>query len=145
MNLLLSISIISSTSGGTPGETDAYDRTTIDRIQQALEALIVEHVPDQDMTAKIEIKKPVGMLRRLVRDANYRGSVLLRGDSQLVVKQYSGEWACHKEHLRALRDKLRHAATFFEALRLEWIPREQNERADALAWRAHEQQTGLRR
>ncbi len=68
MNLLLSVSIISSSTGGTPGETDAYDRTTtIDRIQQALEALIVEHVPrDQNVTAKIEVKKPGGGLRRLV-------------------------------------------------------------------------------
>lgn len=71
MNLLLSVSIISSTTGGTPGETDAYDRTTtIDRIQQALEALLVEHVPpDQGVSTKIEVKKPGGALRRLVRGA----------------------------------------------------------------------------
>lgn len=71
MNLLLSVSIISSSTGGTPGETDAYDRTTtIDRIQQALEALIVEHVPsDQHVSTKIEVKKPGGALRRLVRGA----------------------------------------------------------------------------
>ena len=81
---------------------------------------------------------------RALYGAGYRGSVLLRGDSQLVVKQYSGEWACRRDHLRVLRDKLRHAATFLEALRLEWIPREQNARADSLAWRAHEQETGLR-
>jgi hypothetical protein len=71
VNLLLSVSIISSKSGGTPGETDAYDRdTTIDRIQQALEALITEHVSkDQGLLTKIEIKKPGGALRRLVRGA----------------------------------------------------------------------------
>jgi ribonuclease HI len=80
---------------------------------------------------------------RALYGAGYRGAVLLRGDSQLVVKQYSGEWACHKEHLRALRDKLRHGATFFASVRLEWIPREQNQRADALSRRAHEQETGL--
>ena len=69
MNLLLNISIISSSTGGTPGETDAYDRnTTIDRVQQALEALITKHVPnDQHVTFKIEIKKPGGALRRMIR------------------------------------------------------------------------------
>jgi ribonuclease HI len=80
---------------------------------------------------------------RALYGAGFRGPVVLRGDSQLVVKQYSGEWACHKDHLLALRDKLRHAATFFESLQLEWIPREQNVRADALSRQAHEQETGL--
>jgi len=71
MNLLLSVSIISSKSGGTPGEVDAYDReVTIDRIQQTLEALITEHVPeDQGLMTKIEVKKPGGALRRMIRGA----------------------------------------------------------------------------
>lgn len=71
MNLLLSVSIISSKTGGTAGETDAYDRdVTIDRIQQALEALITEHVPeDQGVMTKIEVKKSGGALRRMIRGA----------------------------------------------------------------------------
>jgi hypothetical protein len=71
MNLLLSVSIISSKTGGTEGETDSYDRgVTIDRIQQALEALITDHVPeDQGVMTKIEVKKSGGALRRLARGA----------------------------------------------------------------------------
>lgn len=90
-----------------------------------------------------EYNAAIDCLRALYR-AGYRGAVVLRGDSQLVVKQYSGEFACHKDHLRVLRDQLRHAATFFSSVRLEWVPRDQNTRADELAWRAHEQATGLK-
>jgi hypothetical protein len=71
VNLVLHVEIISSTSGGMPGKTVAYDRdTTIDRIQQALEALVVEHVPaHQGLSPKIDVKKPNGALRRLIRRA----------------------------------------------------------------------------
>jgi hypothetical protein len=69
MSLRLNVTVVSSKTGGTPGETDAYDRTTtIDRIQQALEAIISEHVPrGQISTVKIHVKKPIGGLRRMVR------------------------------------------------------------------------------
>lgn len=66
---LLNVSIISSKTGGTPGEVNAYDReTTIDRIQQAIEAIVSEHVPrGQLSTVKIRVQKPNGALRRMVR------------------------------------------------------------------------------
>jgi len=53
-------------------------------------------------------------------------------DSLLVVKQVNGEWACNKPHLKLLR---REAVGLISQLpaTLEWIPREKNERADALS------------
>lgn len=65
----INISIVSSKTGGTPGEVDAYDReTTIDRIQQAIEAIVSEHVPyGQISTVKTRVKKPSGAIRRMVR------------------------------------------------------------------------------
>lgn len=58
--MMLTISIVSSTTGGTPGKTDAYDReTTIGRIQQVIEAVVSEHVPaGQLSTVKTRIRKP---------------------------------------------------------------------------------------
>ncbi len=69
MTTLLNVAIISSKTGGTPGETDAYNReTTIRRIQEAVEAIVSEHVPrGQISTVKIQVKKPAGAIRRLVR------------------------------------------------------------------------------
>jgi hypothetical protein len=63
----LDISIISSTTGGD--ESDAYDReTTIDRIQQAIASILIDHIPrGQISTVKMRVKKPGGMFRRSVR------------------------------------------------------------------------------
>lgn len=58
--------------------------------------------------------------------------VLLRVDSKLVAEQTAGRWACNAEHLRPLRDELR-ARLAAIAGRIEWVPRAQNERADALS------------
>jgi ribonuclease HI len=63
--------------------------------------------------------------------------VLLRTDSQLVVRQVEGAWACRSPRLLPLRDQVRQCA---EALRqggvpvvCEWVPREQNTDADTLS------------
>jgi len=64
---------------------------------------------------------------------SYRGRVLVRGDSELVVRQMNGEYEVRAEHLRPYHDRLRQLATFFERTEFAWVPREENERADALS------------
>lgn len=72
----------------------------------------------------------------------YRGAVVLRGDAQLIVRQFTGQYSCHAAHLRPLLDHLRAAAGRFEHVTLEWVPRASNGVADAQsrsayrAWRA---------
>jgi len=58
--------------------------------------------------------------------------ITLRGDSRLVVEQVAGRWACNAEHLRPLCAELRTLVAALGAT-LEWIPREQNTRADSLS------------
>lgn len=60
-------------------------------------------------------------------------SVTLRGDSQLVLRQLQGRYAVKAPALVPLQAR---AIKLLEGLRpvaLEWIPREENARADALA------------
>jgi ribonuclease HI len=65
----------------------------------------------------------------------------IRGDSQLVIKQVSGEWRTNAAHLVALRDLAQAFIQQIEKsgvpLTLEWIPRELNEEADALSRKAY--------
>lgn len=69
--------------------------------------------------------------------------LVLRGDSQLVVKQVAGDWRCNHAHLTALRDACRALLTKIGCRwRTEWVPREQNTEADALAGEAYERETG---
>ncbi|MCI4337221.1 MAG: ribonuclease HI family protein [Thermoplasmata archaeon] len=64
---------------------------------------------------------------------HYNGPVLARGDSQLVVRQVNGEYEVKAEHLRAYHARVGQLRALFERVEFEWIPREENRRADALS------------
>ena len=68
-----------------------------------------------------------------LRSAGYQGRVTLQGDSQLVIRQMIGDYRVKKEHLRAYHEQLARLVQFFEEVRFEWVPREQNTEADALS------------
>ena len=93
-------------------------------------------------------------LRHLAEDRQTRRSLLwveagqkllIRGDSKLVIEQLTGGWACNKDYLQRLRkrclDLLQELGCEWSA---EWIPREQNARADALSVAAWEVAAGKR-
>jgi ribonuclease HI len=68
--------------------------------------------------------------------AGFRGTVVVSGDSQLVVRQMLGEYEVRTEHLKAYHDRLAQLAREFASVSWNWVPREQNARADALSKRA---------
>lgn len=74
--------------------------------------------------------------------AGYRGPVVLRGDSQLVVRQFTGRYQCAAPLLVPLLARLRKAGEAFASLELEWVGREQNEAADAESRAAYREATG---
>jgi len=65
--------------------------------------------------------------------SGYRGRVELLGDSELVVRQMKGEYQIRADHLREYYARLRQLADSFEAVAIDWVPREQNIHADALS------------
>ena len=73
-----------------------------------------------------------------LRARGYSGMVLLVGDSQLVIRQLTGEYAVRAEHLEAYRERLRQLIAGFSEVRLVWVPREENRRADELSKHALE-------
>lgn len=74
----------------------------------------------------------------------WKGELIIKGDSKLVVNQLLDEWNCNKAHLSRFRrqcwDMLEIIATNWSA---HWIPREQNECCDYLTKTAYEAATGL--
>jgi ribonuclease HI len=74
-------------------------------------------------------------------DENYLIEIL--SDSQLVVNQHNGEWACKKPHLKALMDEIDELWTITDVLGIRWIPLKENGGADALCQLAYKQ--GLRK
>jgi ribonuclease HI len=57
--------------------------------------------------------------------------VAIFSDSQLVVNQVAGAWKCNKPQLQVRRRVAREL--WHDDYTLTWVPREQNERADALS------------
>jgi probable phosphoglycerate mutase len=72
---------------------------------------------------------------RVLYRLGWRGPVVIRSDSQLLVRRFNREYGCYESVLVELLEKLNRAATFFDELVLEWVPRERNGAADALARR----------
>ncbi|ERG87924.1 MAG: ribonuclease HI [halophilic archaeon J07HX5] len=61
------------------------------------------------------------------------GTVDIHSDSELVVRQVTGEWAVNEPALRELRVRARELLEEFDDWSLSHVPRELNERADKLA------------
>jgi ribonuclease HI len=65
--------------------------------------------------------------------------LLVKGDSQLVIKQVQGECSCNKPQLAAYLIHVRKLEMDFDILELQHVPREDNSAADALSMRASTQ------
>ncbi|MCU7725804.1 bifunctional RNase H/acid phosphatase [Actinoplanes sp. KI2] len=66
----------------------------------------------------------------------------VRMDSKLVIEQMSGRWQIKNPGLRPLAAKAAELVSRFERVSFEWIPRERNKAADALANRAMDEAQG---
>jgi ribonuclease H / adenosylcobalamin/alpha-ribazole phosphatase len=66
----------------------------------------------------------------------------VRMDSKLVVEQMSGRWQIKNPGLRPLAAEAAQLAGRFAGVTFEWIPRERNKAADALANRAMDEAAG---
>lgn len=69
---------------------------------------------------------------RQFREMGLNGRLVIRGDSQLVVKQLGGEWRCKKAHLAAARSRVVDLLEGVDWV-VEWVPREENQLADELS------------
>jgi ribonuclease HI len=98
-------------------------------------------VPPGSERATNNVAEYVGAIRALeyLVSREFRGIVVVFGDSQLVVRQMSGEYDVRAEHLRPYHDHLVALATRLAEVRFTWVPREENTRADALSQRAIEE------
>jgi ribonuclease HI len=91
--------------------------------------------PPYSETSTNNVAEYVGAIRALehLRATEFRGQVVLLGDSELVIKQLNGEYEVRSEHLKAYHHRLKTLLESFREVRIEWVPREQNEEADVLS------------
>lgn len=91
--------------------------------------------PPNDPGATNNVAEYVGAIRALefLARSGYSGPVEVRGDSQLVVRQATGEYAVRAPHLKPLFERLMELTRNFKEVRFRWVPRAENQRADALS------------
>ena len=70
-------------------------------------------------------------------------SLIVYSDSRVMVDQMSGLATARAEGLRLARNRLRHLIANFNSVSFQYIPREQNRLADALAFEAVEQDSEI--
>ncbi len=92
-------------------------------------------VPVGSESATNNVAEYVAAIRALefLRTRGYHGPVDLVGDSELVLRQMSGQYRVRAAHLTALHDELRAHLATFASVRLRHVRREENRRADALS------------
>jgi len=83
----------------------------------------------------------VGAIRALehLHSTGFRGSVVVEGDSELLIRQMNGEYEVRAEHLKAYHERLKQLAAGFAKVEFRWVPREENTLADALSKQAVEE------
>jgi ribonuclease HI len=86
----------------------------------------------------------LGLALRWLKEQNWRGNLLIRADSKLLVEQVNERWKCKAEHLIPLRERIWELMQGMELnlgvnCHLEWVSREENAYADELTGRAYQE------
>lgn len=75
-----------------------------------------------------------------VRDELDADTVHVHGDSQLAIRQLTGRYNVNSSRLQPLWHEAQQLAGKFDTVHYQWVPREQNEDADALSKQEYEEQ-----
>ncbi len=67
-----------------------------------------------------------------LKEKGIKDKVVIRGDSQLVIKQLKGEYRVRSERMKPLYKRVKELLEGFD-YELEWVPRKFNEEADLLS------------
>jgi len=70
--------------------------------------------------------------------SGYHGTLRVRGDSQLAIRQVTGRYLVRSKRLMPLHNKVMELKRNFTTVKFEWIPRDLNEEADVLSRKAFE-------
>lgn len=117
-----------------PGGTGGWGFTIRDSQGVLLKEGFGRMTASPQMTNNVAEYVSAGMAIKTYSELGLPGPLLIRGDSKLVVMQMRGEWQVRQgayvrvyHRVRALLERCS-----FE-VRWEWVPREQNTRADELS------------
>lgn len=73
------------------------------------------------------------IVKYLIENKMQTRNILMRGDSKLVVEQMNGNWNMNKGAYIQWAKKVQEQLNQFPKINFQWIPREENEKADFLS------------
>src|SRR3989344_3085597 len=95
---------------------------------------VVKTVSDYIGTTTNNVAEYFGLITALQEAAILRaGKVHIFTDSELLAKQFSGEYKTKEPFLRLLAHQAKRLSGFFDECRVTHVPREENKAADKLA------------
>lgn len=74
-----------------------------------------------------------------LKDKELTKDIVIKSDSQLLIRQLNGQYAVRSSNLQPLFAKVKKLLKSFKKVKFVWIPREQNEEADSLSRKAYNQ------
>ncbi len=90
------------------------------------------------MTANVaEYTALIEAMRWLLGAGYQKRETVLHTDSQMAVRQLEGEWAVKSHRIRSIHKQAKRLKWQFRKIRFVWVPRRQNEEADALSVEAY--------
>jgi ribonuclease HI len=76
---------------------------------------------------------------KFAREELNADTVHVHGDSQLAIRQMTGQYNVNSSRIRPLWREAQGVARDFDTIQYQWVPREQNEEADELSKREYEE------
>jgi ribonuclease H / adenosylcobalamin/alpha-ribazole phosphatase len=135
-------SVVVEADGGARGNPGPAGFGAVVR-DSATESVLAERSGSLGVTTN-NVAEYTGLIEGLAAAAELGArDVAVRMDSKLVVEQMSGRWQIRHAGLRPLAAKAAALVAGFDAVRFEWVPRERNKHADALANRAMDDAAGV--
>jgi ribonuclease HI len=121
-----------------PGGTASYGWVALDRLGNELTGGRGTIGHGEGMSNNVaEFHALLNALRWVASHAVPPRRITIRGDSKLVIEIMNGRWRCKAPYLQAIRDLCREQERIISdrgtEITYQWLPREENERADELA------------
>jgi broad specificity phosphatase PhoE/ribonuclease HI len=137
----LSLAVVVEADGGSRGNPGPAGYGAVVR-EAATGEILLERYGSLGTTTN-NVAEYTGLIEGLRAAAELNAThVDVRMDSKLVVEQMSGRWQIKNPGLRPLAAEAAGLVGRFAAVTFEWIPRERNKAADALANRAMDEAAG---
>lgn len=118
-----------------PGGIAAYGFLVKENGRTIHEGFGTAAAPGPNATNNVgEYRGLVESLRWLLDHGHAADDIIVRGDSQLIIRQVTGQYKVRNDKLLPLyQDVAALLPRFTHKPKFEWVPREQNERADELS------------